>query len=87
MSASYDAAQLKRAIAHLARGVAEMQQEAAPIYGSDPSLAEISLPRDCAIGLALIQHLDAADAIEDADNWALNAISAAVEELKRKEAP
>jgi hypothetical protein len=66
--------------------VAEMQQESAPIYGADPALAEIALPRDCAIGQALIEHLDASDAIEETDDWAIAAIQAGVEALG-KEAP
>jgi len=70
------------AVAHCAKAVMQLHSESATIHGNDIAIAEIAFPRDLAILEDLIDHLDAAGALEDEDEWAVEVLNEARQMVK-----
>lgn len=68
------AEKLRIAIAHCCKTVLELHAATAVIYGKNPSLADLALPRDLVLLESLIQHLDASDALMHGDGWVIEAL-------------
>lgn len=67
------------AVAHCAKAVLQLHSETATIYGRDAGLADVALQRDVIVLEALLEHLDAASALLDEDQWAYDVLKAARE--------